>query len=378
MSNNNTVIIVESLNHARILNGLCRERVSVKSCKKELRRLTLTVASSDLEQAKKYFEEHSCNYVISEQKGPLHASKSFFSRYGLIAGIVVSFAAVIFMSMLVIDIDVSGLSEVSISAVEEVLIEHNIRQYSLKRNVDYNSLQQSLASIDGVASASVTVKGVRLLISIMEELPKGTVPVYDYDGLYAECDTIITKVVVQSGTAMVKAGDTVKAGELLIGAFNVLDDTRIIAVAARGEVYGRTWIKEEIVFESERIERIRTGKTKTVSELYICGQIVGKQASCPYTQADLMTHETDFGIVLPVKIKYFTYYETADQPVTRSFEAERDRLIVEKENEIEQKISAGKTILRKWNITKNIDKLYIISIYYELEGRVDARIRKEN
>jgi hypothetical protein len=84
------------------------------------------------------------------------------------------------------------------------------------------------------------------------------------------------------------------------------------------------------------------------------------------------------GPVLPFKAVYQSYNEVADTLVLHDYNVESPALILEKQNEIEAKIEPSKVIVSKWNISKNIDKIYIISIYYELEGRVDARLPKEN
>ncbi|NCA67878.1 MAG: hypothetical protein EOM87_07440 [Clostridia bacterium] len=236
---NNTELIIESLNHAKILNGLFRAGVTVKKCKKEIRRLTLTVDSSDMRKVKEYLEEYEYHYVIVAERGVLHTSKRFLSRYGLIAGLIVALVLLIGASTLVFDIEITGLENVQYSSIENILSAKEIEKYSLKRNIDIDSLRMDINKIEGVASVSVSIKGTKLLINVKEELQKGIVPIFDDSGIYAECDTIITRIIVQSGTAMVKAGDSVRKGALLIAPFYTLNEDTILPVAARGEIYGR-------------------------------------------------------------------------------------------------------------------------------------------
>ncbi|NCA67877.1 MAG: hypothetical protein EOM87_07435 [Clostridia bacterium] len=114
------------------------------------------------------------------------------------------------------------------------------------------------------------------------------------------------------------------------------------------------------------------------SELYFKDAIIGKKAATPYKMYNVVIDIRNISNLLPFKIIYYTYYELEERTVLYDYETEKDSLIAECENRIEQNIVIGKSIVRKWNISKNIDKIYIISIYYELEGRVDAYIQKEN
>lgn len=378
MSVNNTDFIIESLNHAKILNGLLRKGIRVKKCKKQLRRLSITVESKQAGEAKVFFEEYGYNHIIAAEKGIKHTADRFFRRYGLLAGILIAVAVLILASNFIFEIEINGLSRISAEAVEEALTAEGVVSFCSKNTINIPAIQNEINSIEGVASVSVVIKGMKLIIEIAEELPQGEVPDYGFDGLYALNDTIITRVVVQSGTAMVKAGDTVKAGALLIAPFYQLTEDNLTPVPARGEVFGRTYIKEDLIFATERIEKIPTGKTKTTSELYFGNALIGKRAICPFAAATECIDTVQLGPVLPFKAVYHTYNEVAETLVLHDYNVESPALILEKQNEIEAKIEPSKVIVSKWNISKNIDKIYIISIYYELEGRVDARLPKEN
>ncbi len=378
MSVNNTEYIIESLNHAKILNGLFRKGIRVKKCKKEGRRLSIIVESRQAAATDKFFEEYGCRYVVAAKRGVGHIANRFFSRYGLIAGIVIIVAALIVMSSFVLDIKIIGLKTVPQISVEQALSDNGVVPFRLKKNLNTSAILRRLNAIEGVASVSVVIKGVRVFVEIAEELPAGEVPDYGLEGLYASRDTIITKVVVQSGTAMVKVGDTVKAGTMLIAPFYTLEEDILTPVPARGEVYGKTYIAEELTFASERIEKVRTGKTKTASELYFSDARLGKAAICPYQAADIEISIVFLGLPLPLKTVYYTYYQLDERSISHNFELESPILIREAQDKLEMRILPSEKIVRQWNIIKNIDKIYIISIYYELEGRVDAHLPKEN
>lgn len=372
--NNNVEFVIESLNHARILNSLYRNGVCVRKCKKELRRLYVTVNYKDENKVKKYFEEYGYNYKIIAQQGIKYVFQRFFNRYGLIAGIIISITLLILFSTFLLSIDINGLENVSIEEVNVILSEQSVKPYCFKNKINITNLQNDINSIEGVASVSVVLKGVKLLINVQEELPDGVIEDNNYEGLFAEYDAIITKVVVESGTALVKAGDTVKAGTMLIAPYYMLEEERIEPTSAKGKIYARHWIKEDINFATEKIEKIATGESKTVCELYFADILIGKASKCPYNIARENVNTVELSSIVPLVAIYHTYYEYTEMLVIHDYETEHLAKIYEKEREIEQNIPEDKRVMRKWNITKKLDKLYIISIYYELEGRIDVRL----
>ena len=108
-----------------------------------------------------------------------------------------------------------------------------------------------------------------MYVYIKEELDKPDL--IDYTKpvpVISDYDAIVTRVVVLTGTAAVKNGDTVLKGQTLIYPYltnkkeNEETEEIRVDIRATGMVYGRVWYKESFVLSDETIITKRTGKYK--------------------------------------------------------------------------------------------------------------------
>ena len=105
-----------------------------------------------------------------------------------------------------------------------------------------NAAAMKLTALDGCAHASVRRQGVALIVEIACEEPSPTL--YDMGSprdLVALCDGVISSVNVKSGTAMVRPGDTVKKGQVLISGFERAGKEDFTDLSALGSVKARIW-----------------------------------------------------------------------------------------------------------------------------------------
>ncbi len=123
---------------------------------------------------------------------------------------------------------------------------------------------------------------------------------------------IITEMQVLSGEPVVKTGQTVLRGELLVSAY--FDRTTGVQVThAMAEVYARTWHQQISVTPAQTQVKLYTGETKTQFALVFCGKRINlyrnsgiSQANCDkMTQASTLT--LPGGITLPVTLIEETY-----------------------------------------------------------------------
>ena len=115
--------------------------------------------------------------------------------------------------------------------LEETGIVSGIR----KSEVSCEALEEALrARFEGITWVSARLSGTRLYIHIKENEVPLSFPEQSHTpcDLRASSDGVITSVVVRSGLPMVKAGDTVTAGQLLVtGCIPITDDSGSVAEA---------------------------------------------------------------------------------------------------------------------------------------------------
>lgn len=122
--------------------------------------------------------------------------------------------------------------------VLEVLADNNVTIGTLQKNIDCKSLENALASKLGVSYALVSKSGSTLSVKLIDvQHAPPPVNLSDPRNLVAACDGIVTRLVVVQGTAVVKVGDKVSKGQLLIEGKRHYTDGTFDQVCAIGQVW---------------------------------------------------------------------------------------------------------------------------------------------
>lgn len=139
-------------------------------------------------------------------------------RYGLIAGAVLFLALLIVPAFFVWKIEVIGEETVTESAIMECVSKDGIRIGMPNLSVNKKEAQlRLLKEFENIIWTSIKVKGSRLFIEIKEGVPPPRIITQEeVCNIVAKKDGLITSINVMEGTKMVKKGDTVKKGDLIV------------------------------------------------------------------------------------------------------------------------------------------------------------------
>lgn len=196
------------------------------------------------------FAKRKIRFTMSETRGFLGFLKANRKRYGVFAAATVILALVIFLSNLVWDIRISGNSTIPDERIISELAECGFEVGSLWSTTDKNKVEIRILSTDkDIAWISVNRRGTVAHVEIMEaensniqkEEPVG------YCNVVSDRDAVIEEITVTSGVAVVKVGDVVKRGDVLIS--GVVETERGVTLChAEGRVVGqsRTELSAEI------------------------------------------------------------------------------------------------------------------------------------
>ena len=197
------------------------------------------------------------------------------------AGILLAAALLFVLSGFVWNIEIEG----NVSHSDEILIEFmgeiGVHTGQRKSGVDTAALEEELRlAYNDISWVSARIEGTVLKI----ELKEGKVlePKEDGDAtgsIFAACDATITSMVTRTGTALVSAGDTVKAGDLLIeGKVDIYNDDATVKTTHRvrgdGDIYGLVVEHCEDYYPAWKENKVYTGAKKYALGLELFGQMV--------------------------------------------------------------------------------------------------------
>ena len=254
----------------KIINLCAKNRIAVWNVHYGNNKIRLFITVKDFKRLPKILKRSGLRLHILNKTGFPFFINRYKRRFGIFAGIVIFFAVLQFMSGFIWIIEVEGNKTVTdreiLAICKDLGIEIGVKRNSIDTK---NTPQDLLLKTDKLSWGSFNIEGCKLTVNVTEIVPKtedNTVAT----NLKAAKDGIIEKIDVTSGNPVVKVGDIVKKGDLLVsGITETMRDTKF--VHSIGTVTAKT--EETITLFEPFIKKTETpiGKTAKRRVLEIFG-----------------------------------------------------------------------------------------------------------
>ena len=200
--------------------------------------------------------------------------QKYRKHFCFLAGIGCALFLLIFMSQFIWKVDIQGNSYYSTQVLLKGLQEEGIGYGSWKNSINCKGLQTLIRKkYEDITWVSEKIEGTRLYLEVQERL-KGAEDeedsVLDEDtasDLIASHDGVIVSITTRQGTPLVTAGDSVKAGDILVsGAVDIRNDADEVVsrnyVASDADVVIHTTLPYSDSFSRVYEKKTLTGKKK--------------------------------------------------------------------------------------------------------------------
>jgi similar to stage IV sporulation protein len=131
--------------------------------------------------------------------------------------------------------------------------------------------------IQELAWISVNISGTRAKVEIVERvMPPKIIQKNIPCNIIATKNGLITSLIVKAGSPVVKVGDTVKKGDMIVASMIESEDKKDIRyVHAMADVTARTWYEEAANVDLERIVQKETGNACNKYEFELFNKLIG-------------------------------------------------------------------------------------------------------
>ena len=237
------------------------------------------------------------------------------ARWTLLPGLLLGalICALLLSRVWIIDVDLGSGDAALEAQLRARIAELGVKPGMPRWAVDTSLLEKQLAATaQECGFVGVRLQGVCLRVEAMQALPiPETYRAAQARDLVAARDGVVEKVFVRAGTACVKIGDTVRAGQLLIRGEerSGADETR--AVSALGEVYARCWFEGSASGSTVRARTVPTGRTRTSCRLRLKDLEIPLSSCAPFAQQRTAEEILPVvGLYLPLEVVRTTQQET--------------------------------------------------------------------
>ena len=245
--------------------------------------VSMTVRRKGLSELEELARRVDCEIVVGERHGLAEFARIFRNRYGFLVGLALTLCAVTVLSQFVLTIEITGNETVPDEVILRQLQRFGVYPGAFGPGLDRRQIEQEiLLDLKELSWMTINLKGTRAEVQVREaQKAPERINESGFFHVVSDADGIVTHVEAELGDAVVKEGDTVGVGEVLISGTVTLEPPiysdlppRYYDVHARGRVWARTWRTITAVIPEETVGKTYTGEERTVWAVNFFGRRV--------------------------------------------------------------------------------------------------------
>lgn len=257
------IISAESFFPERFINLCMRKGIYLWDVKKEGKsKIGLCVSVRGFRRMREPARSTKTRVHIEKRCGlPLFLHK-YRHRKAFAAGIVIFLSVVIFLCSFIWSIEIRGLKKIDEKELRNVLNSCGIDIGVIKYNKNITQIKDRiLTQIPELSWVWVYINGTRAVVEVKEKTEKPEIVPADVPcNVVAARDGVIYDYIVKRGSTVVKRGDTVKKGDLLISGAVDRGRAGVGFVHSEASVKARTWHEKTDCFDLFKKEEIKSGQ----------------------------------------------------------------------------------------------------------------------
>ena len=276
---NSCKITFEGLNVSRFVARLTAMGTSVLSVERQGKRWTIEVPASRSKQTVALLREKCYNILNIDYMGVSAAAKFVKKRFVLPIICLLCVAVLLISSQFCFRIEVAG--DFDTEVVKTALSNAGVGIGTNLSRIDVGVLENTLANDVGAMYAVVTRSGSVLYVNVVAK--KEIEPPVDMTkrrNIVATRSGIVTAVLCEQGNPLVKVGDFVNVGDVLIEGRRVFNDGTSNDVYALGRVTLQLTASGFAEYNGQRTVTVETGETFTCNGVVLFGKQYCR--ACPF------------------------------------------------------------------------------------------------
>lgn len=245
---------------------------------------------------------------IQEKCGVPFRIKAIRRRKLLLFGVGTLLIFLYILSSYIWMIEVKGEVNLKIETILDELDKVGLKVGIRKAKIDKRDIENKiLINLPELTWVGIEVKGTKAYITLSERIDEPEfVNIDEPCNILAAKNAIIDKILVLNGDGIVKDGDTVEKGQLLVTGIIERENTDTRYVHAMAKIFAKTWYEDIEEIPLKQIEYRKSGKTKRLYSLEFLGKSSRKKLIIPYKDYNKSVFQDfifEFGdYVFPIKL----------------------------------------------------------------------------
>ncbi|MDF2943685.1 MAG: hypothetical protein K0S01_2543 [Herbinix sp.] len=309
----------------RFINLCCNKKIFIWDLRRIEEDYQFHISIKNYKKLKPIAKKTGMVPKITQKSGFPFLMHRYRNRKGFFAGVLICTILVYIMSLFIWDISILGGSKYTPEAMIKFLDENETYTGIKKKKVDCQEIEETIRlAYNDIGWVSAEIKGTRLIIKITEtNMPAPAEIAIAPSHMVATKNSIIKKIITRSGTPLVKEGDVVKKGDILVSGINtILDDFNVPlskkAIVADADIVCKSFYDYHEEFPMSYIDKIYTQDNKKGYFISFFGKkLFLYNPRNSYDKYDIIVNENKLHVTdsfyLPFRYGTITTREYADE-----------------------------------------------------------------
>ena len=348
-------ICVEGYYIERFINICTNNKILIWNLKRDKNiRLYLNIGINDFKRISEVARKTKCKVKIERKKGIPFILNRYRKRKIFAIFLILVISLIMFASNYIWNIEIQEENNNNLANIEKDLEEAGLKTGILKSKVDSKEIINNIRlKRDDIAWMGIELKGTNVIVKVVkaEEKPE-IIDDTEYCNIVSDKNGIITKINAQNGTAMVKVGDTIKEGTILISGTMEGKYTGTRYVHSIGEIEAKVWYtkSKKIYYNQEKYTETGAQEKKYGIKINNFEINFNKRVS-KFKFYDTINEEKKFklfsNLYLPISVTKLTYKEQEKINLVYDIEEATNIGVEELDKELLDEITEKNNILRK-------------------------------
>lgn len=370
-------ISVEGYYIERFINICKTKKITIWNLKRNKDvQLFLNVRIGEFKEVCRIAKKTQCKAKIENKKGFPFLLYKYKKRKIFLILLLIMIILVGISSNFVWNVDIVEENNENMENIAQDIENVGLKTGILKSKINTKEIINKIRlQRNDIAWMGIELKGTNAIVKLVKaEKKPDIIDENEYCSIVSDKAGIITKINAQSGTANVKVGDTIKAGDTLINGWMEGKFTGVRYVHAKGEIEAKIWYTKSKKFLYNTTEKVDTGNVENKYSIKINNFVINlSKKLSKFEIYDTIDAENKFKIFsdfyLPISIIKTTNKEQKEVTKTYNLEEIEKLGVEELQKELDEEIEDKDKIVNKnVNTYEKEDGIEIFVTYEVLEN----------
>ncbi len=374
-------IEIEGYYIEKFINMCNNKKIALWNLKREKTTILNTnIGIADFKEIRNILRKTKCRVKIKNKKGLPFIFNKYKKRKIFLFLLAICIVTIIILSKFIWNIEIIGCNNIDKNEIMQILEETNLKIGTLKSKTNSKDIINKIRlERNDIAWVGIDINGTNAIVEIVEADQKpNIINEEEYCNLVANKDGIISKVNAANGTPLVKEGDVVKKGDVLVAGWLEGKYTGTRYVHATGSVEARVWYSQKEKISLKQLKKEYTGKVENKYSLNINNFKINlyKRLS-KFEKYDTIEEYKKLQLFsdfyLPFGLTKITNKEYKENEITLKLEEAKTKAVNLAEEKIEEQIKDRSKILDKQIKVNNINGYIEVEVVYEVLETIETK-----